>query len=345
MSSISHPTRRFHRRLVCLGAFVLTAAFVLIGCEGREEAYKLYQEGHRFLYVQDDRDRAIHFFLKALESDPTLSQAHMGLANAYWRKGLLEKRKHHLREAIRVAPNHIEAHYQLGVIAYKDGAFDLALREFETTHRLLKVPFGWEPGKRSYKLFMYEGFLLLGRGDVLRAEAILGQAQALRPTDYHRTLAGLYRAQGKYAEAKPLYKRALAIREKVLGPDHPDVAEALYELARFYRAQGKYAEAEPLYKRALAIREKALGPDHPHHYLIVTTLEELGHLYEKMGREDEAEPLYKRALAIREKALGPDHPDVTTALYDLARFYRDQGKNAEAEPLYKRALAIREKAL
>ena len=37
-------------------------------------------------------------------------------------------------------------------------------------------------------------------------------------------LAHLYRAQGRYADAEPLYKRALAIREKALGPDHPDVA-------------------------------------------------------------------------------------------------------------------------
>jgi hypothetical protein len=35
-------------------------------------------------------------------------------------------------------------------------------------------------------------------------------------------LPELYRKQGKYAEAEPLYHRSLAIREKALGPDHPD---------------------------------------------------------------------------------------------------------------------------
>ena len=76
-------------------------------------------------------------------------------------------------------------------------------------------------------------------------------------------LAGLYEAQGRYAEAEPLYKRALAINEKALGPDHPDVAASLNNLANLYQAQGRYAEAEPLYKRALAIQEKALGPTTP----------------------------------------------------------------------------------
>ncbi len=74
------------------------------------------------------------------------------------------------------------------------------------------------------------------------------------------TWLACYRAQGKHAEAEPFYKRALAIREKALGPDHPGVATDLNNLAGLFEAQGKYAEAEPLYKRALAIDQKALGP-------------------------------------------------------------------------------------
>ena len=38
-------------------------------------------------------------------------------------------------------------------------------------------------------------------------------------------LAGLYHAQGKYGEAEPLYKRSLAIREKILGPEHPSCSQ------------------------------------------------------------------------------------------------------------------------
>src|SRR5689334_2314447 len=73
-----------------------------------------------------------------------------------------------------------------------------------------------------------------------------------------------YQNQGKYIEAEPLYKQALAIHEKVLGSDHPDMAISLNNLAELYRSQGKYIEAEPLYKQALAIREKVLGSDHPY---------------------------------------------------------------------------------
>ena len=55
----------------------------------------------------------------------------------------------------------------------------------------------------------------------------------------------------------------MAIREKALGPEHPDTAASLNNLAALYYAMGDYAKAEPLYRRALAIYEKALGPEHP----------------------------------------------------------------------------------
>ena len=62
--------------------------------------------------------------------------------------------------------------------------------------------------------------------------------------------------QGRYSEAIPLAQRTLAIVEKALGPDNPDVATALDSLAQLYSARGRYADAEPLYKRSLAIKEK-----------------------------------------------------------------------------------------
>ena len=66
-------------------------------------------------------------------------------------------------------------------------------------------------------------------------------------------LALLYKAQGQYAQAEPLYKRALAIDEKALGPDHPDVAVSLNNLAALYRAMNRDDEAEPLEQRAARI--------------------------------------------------------------------------------------------
>jgi tetratricopeptide (TPR) repeat protein len=114
--------------------------------------------------------------------------------------------------------------------------------------------------------------------------------------------AGFYLCErGRYTDAKPLYERALAIREKALDPEHPDVATSLNNLAGLYYNQGQYAKAEPLYQRALAIREKALGPEHPD---VATSLNDLAGLYEARVQYAKAEPLYQRALAIRERTPG-----------------------------------------
>ncbi len=69
-------------------------------------------------------------------------------------------------------------------------------------------------------------------------------------------LAALYQKQGHYAEAEPLYQRSLAIREKALGPEHPDVAKNLDNLALLYQAQGRYAEALGSIRKAAAILER-----------------------------------------------------------------------------------------
>lgn len=76
-------------------------------------------------------------------------------------------------------------------------------------------------------------------------------------------LAGLYRAQGRYSEAEPLFVRSLSILEQQLGATHPSVATSLNNLAALYESQGRYSEAEPLYLQALTILFNSLGTDHP----------------------------------------------------------------------------------
>jgi len=58
-------------------------------------------------------------------------------------------------------------------------------------------------------------------------------------------LALLYQHQGKYADAEPLYKEALAGSQKALGLEHPYTLTSMNNLAFLYRHQGKYTDAEP----------------------------------------------------------------------------------------------------
>jgi tetratricopeptide (TPR) repeat protein len=147
---------------------------------------------------------------------------------------------------------------------------------------------------------------------------------------------------GKYEEALPLVERSLETRERVLGPEHLDVAEALNGLGALYFRKGEYAKAEPLYQRALTVRERALGPEHP---LVAASHYNLATLYKNRGDYAKAEPLYLSALAIMEKALGQEHPLVGESLNGLAILYNEKGDYAKSEQFYLRALNIKEKSL
>jgi CHAT domain-containing protein/tetratricopeptide (TPR) repeat protein len=150
-------------------------------------------------------------------------------------------------------------------------------------------------------------------------------------------LALLYKMQGRLAEAEPLFKRALKMREKALRAGDPDIAQSLNNLAALYRAQGRLAEAEPLYKRALSIDEKALGAEH---HNVAVSLNNLAILYEAQGRLAEAEPLYKRALEIEEKVLPAGHRGIATSLGNLADLQLQLRRPAESLTLIRRATAI-----
>ena len=150
-----------------------------------------------------------------------------------------------------------------------------------------------------------------------------------------------YRMQKKYAEAEPIFKRALDIYDRHGLLAGPDSATARYELGELYRAQNKFADAEPLLQQSVLWEEK-WDAEHPQ---FAESLDSLASLYRDQGRYAESELLYRRAIQVSEKALGTEHPDVAATLNNLGKLYRVQGRYAEAETYFARALHINERVL
>jgi tetratricopeptide (TPR) repeat protein len=162
--------------------------------------------------------------------------------------------------------------------------------------------------------------LLRAQGDLVAAqslcervlelqERVLGSDHAY-PTTARASLAIIrhdtesLQVRGTYALAISHFEHALATREQVFGPEHPDTATSLNDLAVLLQAQGELAVARTNFERALAIREKMLGPEHPK---TAHVLNNLGLLLRDLGELEAARPYLERALAIREKVLGHDH--------------------------------------
>ncbi|MFH1313734.1 MAG: CHAT domain-containing tetratricopeptide repeat protein [Candidatus Eisenbacteria bacterium] len=236
---------------------------------------------------------------------------------------------------------------------------------------------------------------LVSTGYLDSANVLVDEAMSRALTEYgaaDTTVEVKYRREGvserfhfrSYAEAESLYTKVASLKEKILGGDHPDVAEVLTDMAFLQKQLGNYEEARSVDEQVLAVRKRNLGPEHlevgrslhglgeaclglsdydgaeqlyrqslsifektlgPEHPEVALSLSGLGELHYYRGDYNLAKPLLERALAIREKTLTPEHPDVTTSTEILAVLYYTLGMYGDAEPLFKRVNGIRETAL
>lgn len=146
----------------------------------------------------------------------------------------------------------------------------------------------------------------------------------------------------KYGEALPLAKRALELRESVLGADHEAVQGALLNLAEIYAMTRKYGEAQKLLERLLKTQESKFGAEDAG---VAIFLDKLAYVFFMQRDFAKTEAAFARALAIREKVFGENHAETATSLYLLAEFYRFTGKLDKAAPLYEQATILRGKLL
>lgn len=144
----------------------------------------------------------------------------------------------------------------------------------------------------------------------------------------------------KYDEALPLAKRAVEIREQVLGHEHQLVADAIINLAAVYQVKGNVDKSEASYESALKIYEKTLAPDD----LKFTRLLESLALLERFSRNDYNRAIiyYQRSLAIKEKKIGASQEVLIPILKALAELYELSNKNKDAVQVHQRIISIYE---
>ena len=127
--------------------------------------------------------------------------------------------------------------------------------------------------------------------------------------------AGLYEKQrAQLRSAERLYRRALAIGEKVHGPDHPTVAIRASNIGLLLKEQGDLAGALEYTRRALGIGEKVYGPDHPN---VAMRANNIGMILKEQGDLAGALEYTRRALRIKQATYGPDNPSTKLTAENL----------------------------
>ncbi len=155
-------------------------------------------------------------------------------------------------------------------------------------------------------------------------------------------MADVFCTQGGYEKAMEYYKEALAIREQVLGFEHPDTATTYNNIAVVLKNQGKYKEAVHYLKKAITILKKVLETDHLD---IARSYNYMGVVLRLLGEYKDALQYYEKALTIRESKLGYDHPDTAEIYNNMAVVYQYQENMEKALEYYGKAMIIREQRL
>jgi serine/threonine-protein kinase len=156
------------------------------------------------------------------------------------------------------------------------------------------------------------------------------------------TVGTIYQRLGLPDRAGPLLEAALATRRKLLGDAHPEVADALSDLAAVREDKGDFSAAVELARRGLAIRRRTYGPGGA---AVARSLQQVGLLLRRQGSLAAAERELRQALAIRRRQSPPVPADLAESLNGLGIVLWEGGRYGEAERSAREALALRRQAL
>eukprot|EP00964_Phaeocystis_antarctica_P160514 scaffold132156_cov66-Phaeocystis_antarctica.AAC.3 len=183
--------------------------------------------------------------------------------------------------------------------------------------------------------------------DALSLELLRARLQAKRMNgqNTHSAMSRLAEellGQGKYDEAEPLCREALAGQRQTLGDRHPDTLSAINQLGRLMDAKGDLTAAELLYREALEGRRAKLGNRHDATFWTINNLCMVMH---KKGDLTGAELLYRETLDMARETLGNQHKNTLNFICNLGSLMYAKGNLADAEKLCREALEGQRKTL
>ncbi|MFN2604406.1 MAG: tetratricopeptide repeat protein, partial [Gemmatimonadaceae bacterium] len=148
----------------------------------------------------------------------------------------------------------------------------------------------------------------------------------------------LHTQLGNYDEAQSLLEQALALRRRLHGNRHPDVATSLENLANVATLKQDIPRTVELRRQAYALRQQLSGVSDSK---TMDALYELAFALHQSENREEADRLFNHWIAQIQR-----QPPVVTAtradqLAAAAALVRMQARPADAEAMYRHALSIR----
>jgi tetratricopeptide (TPR) repeat protein len=148
----------------------------------------------------------------------------------------------------------------------------------------------------------------------------------------------LYYDKGDYDHAEQLLRESMAMKRRLLGDKHPEIATSLSNLADVLHNKGDLAEAEKDYQESLAMYRELLGNEHPS---VARTLNNLAFVYYDKGDVRTALETERESLAIYRKNFSGDNPEVARVENRLGYWLIETGQYTDAQRCLDEALAMR----
>ncbi|KAF8459296.1 hypothetical protein BDZ91DRAFT_665565 [Kalaharituber pfeilii] len=187
------------------------------------------------------------------------------------------------------------------------------------------------------------GWYLMRQGEYKQAEIVLSNVlkqakERLRPDDIiprqtMRNLAIVYRHLDRFPEAEAMQVVLSQTVEELLGLEHEETLNVLFDLARTYQMQGKLTKAIELQLKVRAGREKVLGRWHE---ATISSIRRLVELYTRQGKIDEAELALQAAIEGDIHRLGLANEETILAAKSLAVAHLNNQNYGQAGDMFSR---------
>ncbi len=231
------------------------------------------------------------------------------------------------------------------ITGYRERDFDRAMLAVQMAAAAIEGA-GGNP-ELSAQLTHYEALILETKGKATEAKAKylaalaawerMGEHDTPKIALVYNDLGTVERKLGDLDAALSYHERALAIRTREFGENHPWVFSSVINIGNVAWSRSDYDAAIRSFERALAIAAEVFPPNHPQTAL---ALSNLASAYDHKDMAAQSIATYRRALAMYEALNGPTHPDVADTLRGLANVLAADNQRDEAKQLFERALSI-----
>jgi tetratricopeptide (TPR) repeat protein len=238
-----------------------------------------------------------------------------------------------------------------GSVAHDKGRF----ADAERLHREALDIYRPLLGDRSDKVALTMGNVAIALGEQnhwVAAESLHRSALAILEANHPEpntlvadakdALATALDIEGKSAASESAYIDVLALRRKLLGPEHPKYTWTLFNYSFLVFNQGRYQEAATISRQILALRGKTIPDSHPS---IAASLQTLGRCDDKLGDTASGRRELEESLALRRKFLPADSWLIASSEGFLADHDMLVKQYSKAETLSLDAYAVMTKSL